>query len=139
MPESVVSESRRSATLPAEIVQALFDTLDGGVLISERAGRIVMGNVHARQLLELAPSANIGSLNLFSHLLHVDPKSFSDSSKAASEKLTCKWNPQTDPCALGSSGCLNRIGLSFNCRREAKKATIPSNSTRYRGYFKNER
>jgi signal transduction histidine kinase len=74
LPESVVSESRRSATLPAEIVQALFDTLDGGVLISERAGRIVMGNIHARQLLELAPSANIGSLNLFSHLLHVDPK-----------------------------------------------------------------
>jgi signal transduction histidine kinase len=74
LPESVVSESRRSATFPPEIVQALFDTLDGGVLISERAGRIVMGNVHARQLLELAPSANIGSLNLFSRLLHVDPK-----------------------------------------------------------------
>ncbi len=74
MPESVVSEARRSATVPTEIVQALFDTLDGGVLISERAGRIVMGNVHARGLLELDPSANIASVNLFSDLLHVDPK-----------------------------------------------------------------
>ena len=74
MPESVVSEPRRSATVPTEIVQALFDTLDGGVLISERAGRIVMGNVHARSLLELGPSANIGTVNLFSDLLHVDPK-----------------------------------------------------------------
>jgi signal transduction histidine kinase len=74
LPESVVSEARRSATVPTEIVQALFDTLDGGVLISERAGRIVMGNVHARGLLELDPSANIASVNLFSDLLHVDPK-----------------------------------------------------------------
>ncbi len=74
MPESVVSEARRSATVPTEIVQALFDTLEGGVLISERAGRIVMGNVHARGLLELDPSANIASINLFSDLLHVDPK-----------------------------------------------------------------
>ena len=73
MPESVVAEPRSAVSLPAPIVQSLFDTIDRCILVAERAGRIVMANARARQMLKFA-EGQYSNFNLFSDLLHVDPK-----------------------------------------------------------------
>ena len=73
MPESVVAEPRSAVSLPAPIVQSLFDTIDRCILVAERAGRIVMANARARQMLKFS-EGQYSNFNLFSDLLHVDPK-----------------------------------------------------------------
>jgi signal transduction histidine kinase len=54
-------------------VQSLFDTIDRCILVAERAGRIVMANARARQMLKFS-EGQYSNFNLFSDLLHVDPK-----------------------------------------------------------------
>jgi signal transduction histidine kinase len=73
LPESVVAEPRSAVSLPAPIVQSLFDTIDRCILVAERAGRIVMANARARQMLKFS-EGQYSNFNLFSDLLHVDPK-----------------------------------------------------------------
>jgi signal transduction histidine kinase len=55
-------------------VQGLLDSLDGPVIVAERAGRIVMTNLSARQCLESSGVPENGEINLFTHLLRVDPR-----------------------------------------------------------------
>lgn len=72
MPKQVIAESPSVANLSIGIVRSLLDTLDHPILVAERAGRVVMLNLRARQCLESQGLPELGELNLFSHLLHVD-------------------------------------------------------------------
>ncbi len=74
MPKEVVADSPSGISLSIEIVHSLLDSLDSPVLIAERAGRVVMANLRARQSLGSENFPEIGQLNLFTHLLRVDPK-----------------------------------------------------------------
>jgi signal transduction histidine kinase len=74
LPKEVVAESPSGHNLSIEIVHSLLDSLDSPVLIAERAGRVVMANLRARQALGTENFPELGRLNLFTHLLHVDPK-----------------------------------------------------------------
>jgi signal transduction histidine kinase len=72
--KEVVTEAPSGVSLSPGIVLSLLDALDGPVLIAERAGRVLMANLRARQTLSAEGYPEIGELNIFSHLLHVDPK-----------------------------------------------------------------
>jgi signal transduction histidine kinase len=74
LPKEVVAEAPAGASLSMGIVHSLLDSLDTPVLIAERAGRVVMANLRARQSLDSENFPELGHLNLFTHLLHVDPK-----------------------------------------------------------------
>jgi signal transduction histidine kinase len=74
LPKEVVADSPSGISLSIEIVHSLLDSLDSPVLIAERAGRVVMANLRARQSLGSENFPEIGQLNLFTHLLRVDPK-----------------------------------------------------------------
>lgn len=74
MPETVITERRsKGVTLPPAVAQALFDTLDRGVIVAERNGSIVMANSRARQVLH-EEELRKGGRNLFQDILRVDPK-----------------------------------------------------------------
>lgn len=72
--KEVLTETPIGINLSPGIVLSLLDALDGPVLIAERAGRVLMANLRARQTLSAEGYPDIGELNLFTHLLHVDPK-----------------------------------------------------------------
>jgi signal transduction histidine kinase len=72
--KGLAAESPAAIGLSAGIVQSVLHTLDAPVLISERAGRIIMANLRARHWLGTEIVPELGTLNLFSHLLHVDQK-----------------------------------------------------------------
>lgn len=55
------------------MAQALFDTLDRGMVVAERNGSIVMANSRARQVLH-EEELRKGGRNLFQDILRVDPK-----------------------------------------------------------------
>ena len=74
MSQAPAADSPSDASITTGIVHALLDTLDRPVLIAERAGRVVMTNLRARQCIGEDSASESGDLNLFSHLLHVDPK-----------------------------------------------------------------
>ncbi len=73
MSKQVITDSPSVANLSIGIVRSLLDTLDHPVLVAERAGRVLMANLRAKQCLESQSLPELGDLNLFSHLLHVDP------------------------------------------------------------------
>ena len=74
MSQAPAADSPSDASITTGIVHALLDTLDRPVLIAERAGRVVMTNLRARQCIGEDSASESGDLNLFTHLLHVDPK-----------------------------------------------------------------
>jgi signal transduction histidine kinase len=71
--KEVVAENSTGAGLSVGIVQGLLDALERPVIVAERAGRIVLTNLRARQCVESSSGPNLGELNLFTHLLRVDP------------------------------------------------------------------
>ncbi len=73
MSKEVVAENSTGAGLSVGIVQGLLDALERPVIVAERAGRIVLTNLRARQCVESSSGPNLGELNLFTHLLRVDP------------------------------------------------------------------
>ena len=73
MSKGVVAESSSGVNLSAGVVQGLLDALDRPVIVAERPGRIVMTNLRARQCIEAPGRPELGEINLFTHLLRVDP------------------------------------------------------------------
>jgi len=64
----------RSESLPYEHVRALLDTLDKGLLVVDRQGRVLLTNTRAQKCLEEHGKSEQISFNLFTELLNVDPK-----------------------------------------------------------------
>ncbi len=64
----------RSENLPYEHVRALLDTLDKGLLVVDRQGRVLLTNTRAQKCLEEHGKSEQISFNLFTELLNVDPK-----------------------------------------------------------------
>jgi len=72
--KEVVAESPSGASVALEIVHSVLDSLENPILIAERAGRVILSNTQAQQSLSAENFPDIGRLNLFTHLLNVDPK-----------------------------------------------------------------
>ncbi len=73
MSKGVVAESSSGVNVSAGVMQGLLDALDRSVIVAERAGRIIMTNLRARQCIESSGGHEFGEVNLFTHLLRVDP------------------------------------------------------------------
>ena len=73
MSKGVVAENVSAVSLSPSIVQSMLDALDRPVIVAERAGRIVMANLRARQCIGIPGGADFADTNLFTHLLRVDP------------------------------------------------------------------
>jgi signal transduction histidine kinase len=71
--KEVVVEPSSGVSISTGIVQGLLDALDRPVIVAERAGRVVMTNLRARQCIESPGGPDLGEINLFTHLLRVDP------------------------------------------------------------------
>jgi len=63
--------------MPVEHVQAVLDTVDKGVVIADRDGRVLMVNSRARKCLGAHGKVESNSLNIFQELLNADPKEIS--------------------------------------------------------------
>ncbi|HEV3218896.1 MAG TPA: HAMP domain-containing sensor histidine kinase [Candidatus Acidoferrales bacterium] len=72
MSKGLVAESSGGINVSGSVMQGLLDALDRPVIIAERAGRIVMTNLRARQCIEFPGKSDLSEINLFTHLLRVD-------------------------------------------------------------------
>ena len=62
------------AGLPPSLVASLLDTLDRPLLVAERGGRVLFANLRAQRYLNSRGCSSATQVNLFSELLHIDPK-----------------------------------------------------------------
>ena len=60
--------------LPFSLLASLLDTLDRPLLVSDRGGRILFANLRAQRCLNARGIVSPTQVNLFSELLHIDPK-----------------------------------------------------------------
>jgi signal transduction histidine kinase len=72
-PIRTVSLERPSDVLPASLVHGLMDALTSSLLVAERSGRILLMNQRARQFLLSRGLDHQQTLNLFGHILKVEP------------------------------------------------------------------
>jgi signal transduction histidine kinase len=93
--KEVLTEAPSGVSLSPGIVLSLLDALDGPVLIAERAGRVLMANLRARQTLSAEEFPELGDLNLFSHLLHVDPKVIFDQIESGEREVSLQIQLQS--------------------------------------------
>ncbi len=74
MQRGTVAEISSGNPLPFPLVASLLDALDHPLLVAERAGKIVIANLRAKQRLQALGIVSTTQLNLFHDLLHMDPK-----------------------------------------------------------------
>jgi len=65
--------NQKSIHLPVDYVRALLDTVDKGVVVTDREGRLLMINALARKHLATYTKDELLPLNIFQDLLFVDP------------------------------------------------------------------
>jgi len=69
-----ILESPSNETLPLSVLANLLDLLEQPILVSDRAGRILLANVHGKHRLESHGVTFDANLNLFSDVLGVQQK-----------------------------------------------------------------
>jgi len=67
-------EQLTGGSLPFSLLASLLDTLDRPLLVSDRGGRILFANLRAQRCLNARGIVSPTQVNLFSELLHIDPK-----------------------------------------------------------------
>ncbi len=96
MSETALTEPRSGLAIPGMVAQALFDTLDRGVLIAERSGGIVMANLRARQILGVDDFRKSGR-NQFEVFLHIDPKVIFDQIENGEHEVDLRIDTKEGP------------------------------------------
>jgi len=64
-------------SFPAESVRALLDTVDKGMVVASRDGRVLMVNARARKCLEEHGKTDLSALNIFEDLMNISPREIS--------------------------------------------------------------
>jgi signal transduction histidine kinase len=98
---------------PAEHVRALLDTVEKGVVVASRDGRVLMVNARAKKCLEDHGKADITSLNIFEDLLNVEPREISKRIESGEHEIELagktgykrfharlRWIPESDWVAI---------------------------------------
>ncbi|MFY9585603.1 MAG: hypothetical protein WAR21_14040, partial [Candidatus Acidiferrales bacterium] len=67
-------EQLTGGSLPFSVLASLLDALDRPLLVSDRGGRILFANLRAQRCLNARGIVSPTQVNLFSELLHIDPK-----------------------------------------------------------------
>jgi signal transduction histidine kinase len=71
---SLTSDPTKPAAIPLVVVNGLLDRLDRAILVVERAGRVVLANLRARQCIESFGYKEWSQTDLFEDVLRRDPK-----------------------------------------------------------------
>src|ERR1700682_5525343 len=85
-------------SLPISAVSALVDSIDKGLLISERSGKILMANLRGRECLASLGYPNCVEINLFQDLL-----------KSSSEDFVRKIKPEAKDVRLQIVSASNKF------------------------------
>src|SRR5881394_827221 len=104
-----MSEEGNRTVLPLGYVTALLDTMEKPLIVVERSGNILMVNSRARQCLESQGYAAVQGMNLFSDLLHEEPRKIFDEIEKGEHqvhlqiqrgetksRVRVQWMPQPD-------------------------------------------
>jgi len=78
--------------LPLSVTASLLDLLEQPILVSERSGRLLMVNSRGAQRLASHGFAFDAKLNLFSHLLHINPKVIEDQIEGGEHRIDSKFD-----------------------------------------------
>ena len=93
-----VIELPTSEAVPASVIASLLDLLEQPVLVFNRFGRILQSNILGRQRLESNGYSLELNLNLFSDLLHIEPKSITDRIESGEQNIDLNFD-----CCGGSA------------------------------------
>src|ERR1700739_1247304 len=98
---------------PAEHVLVLLDTVEKGVIVASREGRVLMVNARAKKCLEEHGKSDIYSLNIFEELLKIEPREISKRIESGEHEIDLagktgfksfharlRWIPETDWVAI---------------------------------------
>jgi signal transduction histidine kinase len=94
---------------PAEHVRALLDTVEKGLIVASREGRVLMVNARAKKYLDEHGKFDVYSLNIFEELLKVEPREISKRIESGEHEIALagksgfksfharlRWIPETD-------------------------------------------
>ena len=98
---------------PADNVRALLDTIDKGMVVAGRDGRVLMVNGRAKKCLEEHGKHDVASLNIFEDLLNVRPQEISRRIESGENEIELsgmngtkrfqarlRWIPESDWIAI---------------------------------------
>ena len=98
---------------PVEHVRALLDTVEKGVVVASRDGRVLMVNARAKKCLEEHGKPDVLSLNIFEELLNVQPREISRRIESGEHEIELsgraglksfhvrvRWIPESDWVAI---------------------------------------
>jgi signal transduction histidine kinase len=98
---------------PAEHVRALLDTVEKGVVVASRDGRVLMVNGRAKKCLEEHGKSDLLSLNIFEEILNVEPREISKRIESGEHEIELvgktgfksfharlRWIPESDCVAI---------------------------------------
>ena len=92
MKRGPVIESPANDALPLSVTANLLDLLEQPILVFDRMGRIQFANLRGKHRLADFDLASDANLNLFSDLLHVNPKVILDRIEGGEQKIDSKFN-----------------------------------------------
>ena len=92
MKRSPVIELLANEALPLSVTASLLDLLDQPILVSDRTGRILMANSRCKQLLASYGFVFDANSNLFSDVLHINPKVIADQIEGGEQRIDSKFD-----------------------------------------------
>lgn len=87
MKRGPILESQANETLPVSLLASLLDLVEQPILVSDRAGRILLANARATQRLEFHGFTFDTNLNLFSDVLRVQQRIILDQIEGGEHKV----------------------------------------------------
>ena len=87
MKRGPILESQANETLPVGLLASLLDLVEQPILVSDRAGRILLANARAMQRLEFHGFTFDANLNLFSDVLRVQQRIILDQIEGGEHKV----------------------------------------------------
>jgi signal transduction histidine kinase len=98
---------------PVEHVRALLDTVEKGLIVASREGRVLMVNARAKKCLDEHGKSDVNSLNIFEELLNIEPREISKRIESGEHEIELtgqpgfksfharlRWIPETDWVAI---------------------------------------
>jgi signal transduction histidine kinase len=109
--------AQKSINFPVDHVRALLDTVERGVVVTDRDGRVLMVNALARKHLASYTKGDLLPLNIFQDLLFVDPIEISRRIESGENEIELegktairpyhvriRWIPESDWLAIQFAG-----------------------------------
>src|SRR5467141_5169775 len=134
-------EEGNRTVLPLSFVSGLLDMIEKPLIVAERSGNLLFVNSRARQGMESRGYTAIQGMNLFSDLLHVEPRKIFDKIEKgehqvhlqiqrgeAKSTVRVQWMPEPD-----------WLVVEIENKSEAKPVADPATQLTVQSYCRNAR